>query len=703
MLKKTLLVFTVLAAPVLIFAAGDMIDKTSDTYQTIKYLVDAKVITTPLDKEQLSRRDAAAYTNNAVTNLLGDATGGLATNENIDKVFDLVKQLQTDMLEAGEKLSAIEQKLIDLKLREEQNKEKQLEEKQDKLLSKIGLRINGDAGAYMTDLLLYGNNSTYAGAAPKRFRPITEYINLDFNLRALKGLSMDAVFRLEEVFGGFWGSQSIAVTKRISIDGDYRIKFSIGDFQAKLTPYTIWAVDDERPNESKVFSDKRDMNKAELYLADNSWPVTGGKASTTINLFGPDVSFDIMAAKLVSANFSNYSVIPGLSQSNTAIISYPHDQYMGAGRISSEILKDILKLGVNFVEIKDMKDTGKVYGNPVLDNYVGSADAEVNVMGLVKIKGEFAASNYYSGSDSDLSWQNRYISDTAFRIAAETEYGNTKLEAAFFVNGNSFTAYAAQTRMYDDTNNFPYVTQNNTWSASLAYTPYSVSGFIYPFTRYNPEIVASYYSAGHNLIPYIVYENNAMPYGDATPNRQGLIIKLSGKYFDDILIPYFKYSYLEEIISYLPLPVSAYFARTFVNAEGGAKLKFWDFILSGGYKHEHTYNNAPTGDDVNLNSGIMDLGIEYRPDKKWVLAAGYRNIAFSGSEFPYTYNGSAWDYLSRQEYDENIASYGVGIDYQFVSAATIGMSYTSTVIKDNKINANSFNAQEIDAKIAGKF
>ncbi len=701
MLKKTLYVLAVLLVPALIIAAEEAID--SDTFHAIKSLADAKVITTPLDKEQLSRQDVVAYINNAVTNLLGDATGDLATNENIDKVFDLVKEFQTDMLEAGQKLSTIEQTLIDLKLKEEQNKEQQLKEKQDKLLSKTGLRINGDAGAYMTDLLLYGNNSTYAGAAPKRFRPITEYVDLDFNLIALKGLSMDAVLRLEEVFGGFWGSQSIVVTKRISIYGDYRIKFSIGDFQAKLTPYTIWAVDDERPDESKVFSDKRDMNKAELYLGDNSWPVTGGKASTTINLFGPDVSFDIMAARIAAANFTNYSVIPGLSQSGTIIIPYTHDQYMGAGRISSEILKDILKLGVNFVEIKDARDTGSVNGNPVLDNYVGSVNGEINIMGMAKVEGEFAASDYYSGSDAGQSWQNKYISDTAFRIAAETEYNDTKIEAAFFVNGNSFTAYAAQTRMYDAQNNFPYVTQNNTWSASLTCTPYSVSGFIYPFTRYNPAIVASYFQPGSNLMPYVFYENNSMPYGDATPDRQGLIFKLSGKYFDGILMPYIKYSDLEEIISYLPGD-SAYYARTFNTLEAGAKLKLWDFMLSGGYKNEYTFNDAPVGNDVDLRSGITDMGIEYSPDKKWVLAAGYKDIAFKGSEYPYTYiTGTRWGYQNRQEYDENIASYGAGIDYQFISAATIGMSYTNTIIKDNKNDSNSFNAQEIDAKMTMKF
>src|SRR5208283_5168743 len=119
MLKKTLYVLAVLLVPALVLAADETID--SDTFQAIKSLADAKVVTIQIYKDKLTRQEAVTYINNAVTNLLGDTTGDLATNENINKVFDLVKEFQTDMMESGQKLSAIEQTLIDLKLKEEQN------------------------------------------------------------------------------------------------------------------------------------------------------------------------------------------------------------------------------------------------------------------------------------------------------------------------------------------------------------------------------------------------------------------------------------------------------------------------------------------------------------------------------------------------------------------------------------------------------
>jgi len=167
-------------------------------------------------------------------------------------------------------------------------------------------------------------------------------------------------------------------------------------------------------------------------------------------------------------------------------------------------------------------------------------------------------------------------------------------------------------------------------------------------------------------------------------------------------MPYVRYSNIQEIVSYLPGD-SAFFARTFSTVEAGIKLKSGDFILSGGYKNEYTYNNAPAGSDVNLTSGITDLGIEYRPDKKWVFAAGCKDIVFSGFEYPYTFMGSGWGYEPRQDFNNSVLSYGVSIDYQVTSFALTGISYTDTVIKDNTDEAFDYSAQEIDAKLTMKF
>jgi hypothetical protein len=85
------------------------------------------------------------------------------------------------------------------------------------------------------------------------------------------------------------------------------------------------------------------------------------------------------------------------------------------------------------------------------------------------------------------------------------------------------------------------------------------------------------------------------------------------------------------------------------------------------------------------------------------FSLGYRDIYFNGSEYPYTYNGTAWGYGFLTNYDTDIMSYGAGVDYEVVKDAIIGVSFTNTIIDDRLIAANSYNAQEIDAKAGFKF
>jgi hypothetical protein len=696
MRKTILLIAAALLVPCLIFAAEEGIAGDSQVYKDIKTLVDAKLITMPLDKDKLTRKEAASFADNAATGIL--ASGG-ADRDQIELAFGLLQSFETDLMEQGQKLSDIQKKMIDLKVMEERLNMKALEEKQDKLFGSVGARINGETTAYMTDLLLYGGGMT---GNDKRYKPITEYIDFDFSAHSGNLLTADAVLRLENLFGGFWGDQDFFGVRKVSISGNFPVYFTIGSYMAKLTPLTLWANDDDRPFEAKVFSDKRDMNKKELYLSDDAWPVTGGRTGYNGQVLGASLEAEGFAARLEGSGQNNYPVAPGYVTYTTDLFHYSYDQYMWGGRIASDFtLKDVLKVGGNFVEIKDIKDTGTT-GAPALDNYVASADAELKLFGIVKASGEFAVSNYnVSNNISPQAWQNKYISDSALDVKAEADYMDTKLEAQFFVVGNSFTAYAAQGRIYDGKNNFDYLTQNNTWNVSQTIPTYVLAGSVYPFTRYNNLIVTSYAPTGHNTMPYIIYENSAAPDGPGTPNRQGLTARLSGSYLDAAVQPYLRYTYASEIVSYLPgfestCPVE------FKIMEGGIKAKVTGILLTGGYKYEYT-SNGYTGGNVDYKSGIIDAGAEYKLLDKLTLSLGFKDIAFNGSEYDYTYNSSGLNYGSYYRADGDIMSCGCGVDLEVTKQASCGVSLTQTIITDKLDATKNYNAQEIDANVSLKF
>jgi hypothetical protein len=602
-------------------------------------------------------------------------------------------------MEQGMKLSEIQQKMIDLKIMQERLNIKELKEKQELLFGMIGVKINGEAAGYMTDLILYGKGTGTA----KKYAPLTQHLDLMFTASSGSKLKAEAVFRLQNLFGGAWGVQDIYGIRKFTITGDFPVSFVLGDYAAKLTPFTIWSCDEARETEAKIFSDKRNMNKKELYLENNAWPVTGGSLKYVTDVFGAAVAAEVMAARLQEATKNNYQTAAGFSQALSSPFTFQYEQYLWAGRIESDFaLKDILKAGVNFAEIRDIKGTGLNQAAALLDNYTASADASLKLFGIAKAKAEFAYSSYHvSNSVLPQAWQNSYINDTALMTGAEAEYMNTKIEAEFFVVGNSFTAYAAQTRMYDGYNNYPYLTQNNTWNISQAIPAYILAAKIYPFTRYNNIILADYFAPGHNMMPYNFYENNAAPYGDSTPNRQGVKVKLSGSYLDAMVEPFARFIFASEIVSYLP-GVQSTCPREYMVLEGGLKAKVWNFEFKGGYKFEVTDNSYTLG-GTHLESAIIDAGLEYRLFDRLTLSAGFKDITYMGTEYPYSYNGTKWAYAGRTSYDASITSIGGGVDFEITKQAKASVSYTDTKITDRINTDNTFGAQEFDARVFLKF
>jgi hypothetical protein len=719
MFKKISLLLVVILIPAVMFASGGTITRDSRTYQDIKSLVDDGVITKPLTKESLSRDEAVEYINNGVHNMLAANTQEVSSASDaalmgqIDKLYNLVKAYMTDMMKTQQKLDSILETIGDLKVKKDN-----IEKRQDKLLNAMGMRINGESSAYMTDLLLYGSKYSTDGAPDQRYRPITQYLDLKFSLRATKELYSEATFRVENVYGGFWGSQDIYGLRRFFIQGEYPVSFIIGDYQAKLTPFTLWAVDDDRPYEAKVFADKREMNKNELYLLDNAWPLSGAKVQTVAELFNNvDVNVTAMGARLGENGKSNYQLYDATS-SMFIPDTYAHDQYLIAGRVDSGVgIPDILNFGINYSEITDSKDTG-TYANSALDNYVGSIDAagtlKFSDSFSAKLKAEFANSHY----TNNKGFQN-YISDNALKAGAEMNltipgFGDSKLNASYSAVGLSYTAYAAQTRIYNynENINYPYLTQNSTWNIKNSPPSYILGGRLYPFTKYNPTINVSYGNASGasttglayqlgNLLSFPIYENNTLPYGDSTPNRDAITIKYSGNYLDGLIQPSVRYIMANEIVS--PIAVTpAVKPRNFSVIEAGLKSEFTagiPFAATIGFKSEDT-NNGQTN-SIALTSNTVDAGLEATVIKKKLkVYAGYKNISYNGNE--YVISGP---YYMLTHFDNTINSIGAGFEYNIAKPAVIGMSYTTSAIgyNDAALKILNYNAQELDIKVSISF
>jgi len=742
MLRKMAFVIALLIAPVMVFAAAGEIGKSDWAYQDIKSLVDSGIITKPLEKDTLTRAEAVEYINNGVNNVLyadaASSAGGADLSGKINQLYNLVKAYMEDMMKANQKLDDILNTIGDLAA-----KKKELEAKQDKLLNAMGMRINGESSMYMTDMLKFGSNYIATPKPPDRYRPITQYIDLKFSLQARKDIYAEATFRMENMFGGFWGSKDIYGLKRFFIQGDMPVSFVFGDYQAKLTPFTLWAVDDEMPFEAKLFADKRTMNKNELNLIDNAWPVNGGKVATIVELFDSmDLNLSVQGARLGEYNkpaYGKYNIGTG---AYTEGGNPPHDQYMLAAKASSDFgVRDMLEIGINYTEIIDAKDTGNKTA-PVYNNYVVSEDLKFNYnfdeTSGIKIYGEYAGSWYTpnkgkswamwyydgaTGAFSNTKTTHQYATGSALKAGIEGRAFNTVLDLNFRNVGNSFTANAAQTRIYNFAENYPYISQNNTWNVNPGANlnpHYTIGGGYYPFTRYNPRIVTS--TAGiasreGNLLSYPVYDNAASPYGDSTPNRSGIKLSVKGDYLDGMIAPMIGFETLSE-----PEPLIKSKPRNFTVIQAGAKLQYMPVMVHGGITMQNIKNDASGNSQVAFDSRTIDLGLEWQVIEKKLLAyAGFKSTTMKGTEvYRSTTAMSPGLYpLAQVRFDHTITTMGGGLEFRIAKPVSIGIYFTDTLIEDNAEvkdaddfayygraigtkmkNYNSYKVQELGAKLS---
>ena len=699
-MKKIILAVAILT----VCAVSQAADAPPEAFRSIYSLTSAGVIPGTPVETGLTRAEAAKLIASGVKNVT--EKGFEAATEDINALYKLVKMFTTDLVESGIELGDVEEMLVSLRMISEKERMRKIFDKQEELEKSKGLRIKGEASVSMVDLYLSGGKYP----DPRAYRPMTEYLDLSFYVYQSSNLSAEAVFRLESIFGSYWSAMNIYGVRKISIYGNYPVSFELGAFNAGLTPYTLYAVDDSRPFEAGFFTDKRDAIKRELYLEGSSWPLTGLKLHSDFKFFGEmNFSFTAMAARVASANdtsatsLTTYINAPSYTAAG-ASFTLPHDRYLAGGRLSTDFsMKDALSFGINFVDITDIKESGLLKISPSMNNLVSSADAYFKPAEGIKLKGEFAFSNYYvTLTQSAQDWMNKDNMDIAFTARVEAEIAGLKIDASYVSNGKLFTSYAAQSRVYDGYDNAPYISENNTWNIANQPPSYMLESSVFPLTRYSPSINGSYNRPGRNQMPYVFYENNAMPYGGATPNRQGAVVKISGDYLESALKPMLNVSYLFETESFHPGSEAAY-PKAFLTAEAGAKFKSGDLSAGAGYKFEMTENSS-IGGGVNLVSSVIDASLAYDFGSKLTLKSGFRGTIFSGSEAPYTYlSGSGWVYGDVTDYDASIMRWGIGAHYSIFKYAVVRLSFAQTFVTDNLDSNQNYTAQEIDFGAVMKF
>jgi hypothetical protein len=443
------------------------------------------------------------------------------------------------------------------------------------------------------------------------------------------------------------------------------VNYQVGDIDIKQTKYTLWNYDEEgQVNESSVFSIPRSIIHYDNFYTDhNTWRVQGMQT---------DFAFKI-------ANLIEKIKFDG----NMSFVNLSKSEMMGGGSMDVKQSK-WLNFGVNYMntyQVTSISDSG--FYNPVI---TGNAHMNLTHGDLKTTLG--AEIGRSSLSFTKLSEAPTEQTGGLYEISAKVKHEptNLSLNVSFRSVSNTFFSAGAQTKRinFDALNNlFPFVGTTNVVREK----------YLWDLTRdensYNRNISSS-------LASYNPMYANTLPYGNATPNRQGLTADLvysdnKVKWVDAFLTA----AFLTDIVGQGTLQQKHYaliklggniYINRLIGVENKIKINF-------GLQSDNASRSGNSYEQVNYSTNLIDLGADIEIVKRFELLIGLKYLRAKGNDFYVVRNtfNQVTDYLAFNQ-NSSQTMFGGGLKYSFSQKIYItvqdNMSVNTELDSSNNINLN---------------
>jgi hypothetical protein len=546
------------------------------------------------------------------------------------------------------------------------------------------VNFTGLGRVYVTNDKLTGDATVGDTSSKKRSTNGYTLFDLGVNVNPSENLRASVILRARNNFGGFYGDGSSLQIRQFRVEGTMSrfVKYQLGDIDLGLTPYTLYNFEEVYHDyEADMFKIRRDIIAYENFNFGNKWRLQGGEATSTIRFakFISKIKITAFANRIKKANFATLQP----------------DRLLYGGRLQV-IQSKYIEVAGNLTGISDVEGTVRdsvykysnlVYTGEVKLSYEDLDKFEFNLMG------EFGKSNYtfekkaakgYESSDGFM--------DAGLRAAYKPGNYTVALEGSYREVGYDFNSPGAQTRRINDFGTpgvFDVYKKTSPSDIGVARTQTL-------FDRYTNEQLYNQ-SIQPVLLPYLPEYNNITPYGQATPNRKGLTLKLSLKNKEKVLQGDFVYDNLTEVTG-----EGVKELRNYMGMKGGLVfnvnklLKFKKLIsLSGGVRNEKTTRDGSL--TIDLNSTIMDLGLTVEVLKNFDLMGGFKSMNAKGNELiAYRNMQSAqiegyYNYLV--EATETIM--GGGVRYRFNNKTFFTVNYQKLAYENKKIAGMNYNIDQL--------
>lgn len=494
-------------------------------------------------------------------------------------------------------------------------------------------------------------------------------MDLGFNIAPNDVTDIKAAIRLNSPYGGFYGVGATVSFRELYIRGIIanKVKYQAGDFKYKMTNYTFYNnTEFSNINEATVFSLQRDEILYDKMMTGNKWWQQGANAETKL-LFTKGID-EIKIRGFLSRNRP------------TNFVSSP--EILQAGADINVIKNKYFTIGINYINLFTVPETANTdvgFSNSVLSSNF-ELKKEINDI-CIKLFGETGLSEMQYTNDLDApNTVNDYFYDAA--IGAEFKKIGLSSSIGFQNVGPEFISAGSQTmRVNYNANPLLFPNKVNTDSSRAV----NISDLVSDASVYNVHISQNLSYIDHRF-------SNVLPYGKATPNRTGFNVNLAYHNKNNSIDADINYINLSEISTYgttskRMFSVIKVKTNIYVNKMFGFKR---NVKLNLGFRNETTNRSGDSLQAIDLNSSIIDAGLDIELINKFYILSGIKILSANGNEIisnRNTYN-EITDYTPIK-YNETQNLYGFGLRYMFSDAIHLSAYAHILQLSDKGYDTNS--------------
>jgi hypothetical protein len=202
-------------------------------------------------------------------------------------------------------------------------------------------------------------------------------------------------------------------------------------------------------------------------------------------------------------------------------------------------------------------------------------------------------------------------------------------------------------------------------------------------------------------MPYDPRFSNTLPYGTATPNRRGVRLGLEYGGATDIIEARLDAAIMSEIRGQ-----GTFELKNFTLIRAAANFNMHDYIdwerklrLTLGYQFENTTRGGVEIEQVDLQSNLIDLGLEAELFKDFEIIFGAKILQAEGRDYVPRIDrfNEVADFPGAFVADDNETLLAAGMRYNFKEGIYLTIQYHSFQSRKGSNNPNDFNLNQIFA------